>query len=124
MLYVRAHRATIVNGFFVSNPESPFIKELTEQCLAIDAGSLPKTYMALENSFGPSRYKKVFSDLLATSPTSSAAMLDELPGCSVVTLGHNRVYFAHEAAVASVRPPFPLGYKATGDYWKFFDAGR
>jgi tetratricopeptide (TPR) repeat protein len=124
MLYVRAHRATIVNGFFVSNPESPFIKELTEQCLAIDAGSLPKTYMALENSFGPSRYKKVFTDLLVSNPTSSAAMLEEVPGCSVVTLADGPIYFAHEAAVASVRPPFPLGYKATGDYWKYFDTGR
>ena len=124
MLYVRAHRAAIVNGFFVSNPECPFIKELTKQCLAIDAASLPKTYMALERSFGPSRYQKVFTDLLAFIPKSSAAMLDHVPGCSVVNLGDSRVYFAHEAAVASVRPPFPLGYKATGDYWKYFDTGR
>jgi hypothetical protein len=121
MLYLRAHRATIVNGFFVSTPESRFIKELTRQCLGIDISRLPRSYMVLENSFGPSRYNKVFSDLLASSRESSAAMLKQIPGCSVVSLENSQLYFAHEAAVASVRPPFPLGYKATNDYWKYFD---
>ncbi len=120
MLYTRAHRATIVNGFFVSSPDCPFIKRLVEECQAIDLSGQAKTYKVLESSFGPSRYSKVLTDLLAADPTASSAKVEQVPGCSVVSLGHRRVYFAHESAVASVRPPVPLGYKATDDYWKFF----
>lgn len=120
MLYVRSSRAGIVNGFFVSTPESPFTRELVKQCLAIDLAPLPKTYQTLESSFGPSRYTRVLLDLLSSSSESSAASAQEVPGCSFLSLGHSRIYLAHEAAVAGVRPPFPLGYKATDDYWKFF----
>jgi hypothetical protein len=119
MLYVRAHRATIVNGFFVSTPECPFVRELVDQCLAIDLDSLPKDYLILESTFGPSRYRKTFIDILNRDPNASASTVEEVPGCSVVSIGDSRIYFSHEAAVANVRPPFPLGYKATDDYWKF-----
>lgn len=119
MLYFRAHRPTIANGFFVSTPESPFLKKLVEECLAIDLRSMPKNYLTLEASFGPSRYGKVLADLVRSSGTASASMLPDVPGCSVVSLNGSEIYFAHEGAVASVRPPFPLGYKATGDYWKY-----
>ena len=30
----------------------------------------------------------------------------------------SELYFTHEAAVASVKPPFALGYKTTEAYWK------
>jgi hypothetical protein len=120
MLYVRSSRAGIVNGFFVSTPECAFTKELVKQCLAIDLAPLPKTYQVLESSFGPSRYTRVLLDLLNANPGSSASSAPEVPGCSFLSLGKSRIYLAHEAAVAGVRPPFPLGYKATDDYWKFF----
>jgi tetratricopeptide (TPR) repeat protein len=118
MLYLRAHRPVIANGFFVSRPDCPFVRELVDQCLAIDLDSLPKDYVVLEATFGPSRYSKVFTDLLASSASATASMVENVPGCSSVLLDGRRIYFAHEAAVASVRPPFPLGYKATEDYWK------
>lgn len=118
MLYLRAHRPVIANGFFVSRPDCPFVRELVDQCLAIDLDSLPKDYVVLEGTFGPSRYGKVFADLVTSSATAMASMVESVPGCSSVLLDGRRIYFAHEAAVASVRPPFPLGYKATDDYWK------
>ena len=120
MLYFRTHRPVIVNGFFVSVPDCPFFKELVGQCLEIDIDALPKDYLALEGTFGPSRYNKVFLDLLAASANASVVRAADLPGCSTVLLGKHKVHFAHEAAIASVRPPFPLGYKVTGDYWKYF----
>jgi tetratricopeptide (TPR) repeat protein len=122
MLYFRAHRPTIANGFFVSTPQSPFFKKLVQECLAIDLSSMPKNYVTLEATFGPTRYGKVFTDLVRSSGAASASMVEEVPGCSVVPLDGSNVYFAHEAAIASVRPPFPLGYKATEDYWKYMAA--
>lgn len=119
MLYLRAHRATIVNGFFVSQPDCPFVQELVRQCLAIELDGLRRDYLVLESTFGPSRYSKVFMDLLASCDSASATTVDEVPGCSSVSMGIDQIYFAHEAAVAAVRPPFALGYKATDDYWKF-----
>jgi hypothetical protein len=119
MLYLRAHRPTILNGFFVSTPESPFFRRLIDECLAIDLGSMPKNYLTLEATFGPTRYGKVFGDFVQSSRNASASIVSEVPGCSVVSLEGSEVYFAHEAAVASVRPPFPLGYKATDGYWKY-----
>ena len=125
MLYVRTHRPVIVNGFFVSRPDCPFFKELVEQCLAINVDALPKDYLVLEGTFGPSRYSKVFLDLLeSTADAVAREASDNLPGCSTVTLGQHNIHFAHEAAIASVRPPFPLGYKNTGDYWKYFSVPR
>lgn len=118
MLYLRAHRPVIANGFFVSRPDCPFVKELVDQCLAIDLDNLPKDYLVLEGTFGPSRYRKVFTDLLESAQTAAASSVESVPGCSSVLLDGSRICFAHEAAVASVRPPFPLGYKATEDYWK------
>ena len=120
MLYFRTHRPVIVNGFFVSTPDCPFFRELVDQCLEIDIDALPKDYLALEGTFGPSRYNKVFLDILGASSNASASRAGDLPGCSTVTLGEHKIHFAHEAAIASVRPPFPLGYKITGDYWKYF----
>jgi tetratricopeptide (TPR) repeat protein len=119
MLYLRAHRPTIPNGFFVSTPQSPFFKKLIEECLAIDLSTMPKNYVTLEATFGPTRYGKVFADVVQSSSSASASIVSEVPGCSVVSLNGSEIYFAHEAAVASVRPPFPLGYKATEDYWKY-----
>lgn len=120
MLYFRTHRPVIVNGFFVASPDCPFFKELVRQCLEIDIDSLPKDYLALEGTFGPSRYNKVFLDLIDASAGASATRADDLPGCSTVSFEEYKIHFAHEAAIASVRPPFPLGYKITGDYWKYF----
>jgi len=51
-------------------------------------------------------------------------MVDGVRGCSRLRLGETEIYFSHEAAVASVRPPFKLGYKVTGDYWKALRAAR
>ena len=120
MLYFRTHRPVIVNGFFVSTPDCPFFQELVAQCLEIDVEALPKDYLALEGTFGPSRYNKVFLDLLSGNAGASAESAGSLPGCSSVSFGDTKIHFAHEAAIASVRPPFPLGYKVTGDYWKYF----
>jgi hypothetical protein len=119
MLYLRAHRPTVLNGFFVSTPDSPFFKRLIEECLAIELSSMPKNYVTLEGTFGPTRYGKVFAEMVKASRSGAAAMVKEVPGCSVVSLDGTDIHFAHEAAVASVRPPFPLGYKATDDYWKY-----
>jgi tetratricopeptide (TPR) repeat protein len=121
MLYVRSYRAAIVNGFFVSNPDCPFIKRLVEQSLTIDVGALPKDYVELEGAFGPSRYSKVFMELLSEDSGALAEKVEEVPGCSSVSIRGRRTLFAHEAAVASVRPPFPLNYKATEDYWKYYE---
>jgi hypothetical protein len=119
MLYLRSNRLTVPNGFFVSCPECPFVQELVRQCVAIDLDRLGRDYVVIEATFGPSRYTKVLLDLLARSRSASAAAVDAVPGCSVVSTDFGRFFFSHEAAVASVRPPFPLGYKATEDYWKF-----
>ncbi len=120
MLYLRAHRPWIANGFFVSAPGCPFFKKLVEQCLAIDLDGLPKDYLVIESTFGPTRYNKVLRELLSVSGEASASGISEVPGCSRISLDGREILFSHEAAVASVKPPFPLGYKGTGDYWKFF----
>ena len=46
-----------------------------------------------------------------------------LPPCDIGVPSTALVFQAGKGgsnAIASVRPPFPLGYKVTGDYWKYF----
>ena len=119
MLYLRAHRPWIANGFFVAAADCLFFKELIRQCLEIDLDSLPKDYLVIEGTFGPSRYNNVLYDLLKSSAGAVALKADGMPGCSKLSIDGQLLYFSHEAAVANVKPPFPLGYKGTGDYWKY-----
>jgi hypothetical protein len=60
----------------------------------------------------------VLIKLLQKSATVSASAIEGLPGCSRLALDGDEIYFSHEAAVAALKPPFVLGYKATDDYWK------
>jgi tetratricopeptide (TPR) repeat protein len=118
MLYFRSHRPAVVNGFFVAVVDCPFFKQLTQECLVIDVDGLPRDYAVVESTFGPSRYNKVLCDLLRSTRHSPPSRVEDVPGCSLIDLKNSTIHFTHDAAVASVRPPFPLGYKATADYWK------
>jgi hypothetical protein len=120
MLYLRAHRPWIANGFFVAVPGCPFFKELVIQCLALDLDLMAKDYMVIEGTFGPTRYNMVLRDLLTKASETRVWPVDGVPGCSTLSIDGLELDFSHEAAVAAVRPPFPLGYKGTGDYWKYY----
>jgi tetratricopeptide (TPR) repeat protein len=118
LLYFRSYRPWIVNGFFIGQPACPFFRLLVEQALSVDLSTMPKDHHTIENSFGPTRYNKVLSDLLGRDSIAGVGPVVSVRGCSELRLGGNRILFSHEAAAASVRPPFRLGYKTTGDYWK------
>ena len=118
MLYFRSFRPWIVNGFFISRPECPFFHELVRQTLSLDLNGMRKNHDTIERTFGPTRYNQVLLDVLAKHPRSTVSAVEGIAGCSELTLDGERIYFSHEAAVASVKPPFRLGYKTTADYWK------
>lgn len=118
MLYLRVYRPWVANGFFVSRPDSPFIKELVRQCLELDLKVMPKNHDTIERTFGPRRYNKVILDLIDAANTKTAQCVTGAFGCSSLHLDETEILLSHEAAVASVRPPFSLGYKITEDYWK------
>ena len=44
--------------------------------------------------------------------------IEGVPGCSKLVLDDGKILFTHEAAVASMKPPFRLNYKATEASWK------
>jgi hypothetical protein len=108
-----------VNGFFMSTPDSAFIKELVAQTLTYNLDDQPKNHVTIESSFGPTRYNEVLLSLLGRAAARSRAA-EGLPGCSILDLGTEDIYLTHEAAIATVKPPFSLGYKSTDDYWKWF----
>lgn len=118
MLYCRSYRPWVVNGSFVSTPDSAFIRELVSQTLTLRLEDLPKNHETIELSFGPTRYNMVLTDLLKRRPDAKVGKAGA-PGCSSLALENEKLYFTHEAALASVKPPFSLGYKATDDYWKW-----
>lgn len=118
MLYFRSYRPWILNGFFISRPECPFFRELVNQTLSVDLSALPRNHDTIEATFGPTRYNKVLREILSETDKTSVSAVDGVPGCAQVLTGSEQIYFTHEAAVASVKPPFPLNYKATRDYWK------
>jgi tetratricopeptide (TPR) repeat protein len=118
MLLFRSFKPWISNGFFISRPECPFFRELAFECLAIKLDEWQNDRVTIGNTFGPGRYNDVLIKLLQKSATVSASAIEGLPGCSRLALDGDEIYFSHEAAVAALKPPFVLGYKATDDYWK------
>jgi hypothetical protein len=122
MLYFRSYKPWIANGCFVSMPECPFFRELVSQCLRINLDEWPANSETIGKTFGPERYNDVLADLIRDSAHYAVSAIKDLPGCSSLTLGGGEIYFSHEAAVAAVKPPFMLGYKATEAYWKKVEA--
>ncbi len=118
MLYLRAYTPWLGNGFFISSPDCPFFRELTAQCIAIDLDEWAPDRETILKTFGPIRYNDVLLTLLKRSSDSKASQVAGVPGCSKLTLDSGELYFTHEAAVASMKPPFALDYKATEDSWK------
>ena len=121
LLYFRSYQPWLVNGFFISRPDCQFIRTLVDQTLSLDLDSMEKNHITIDTSFGPTRFNVVVKDLIAQNVTSQVDPTDAY-GCSRLTLDGGVLHFVHEAAVAAVRPPFDLGYKGTGDYWKRFMA--
>lgn len=118
MLYLRAQRPWIANGFFVSSLDCPFFAELVSQCLSLDLDKWRRNRMTVGKTFGPSRYNKVLGDLLKRSSNWKSDPIAGVPGCSRLTFDGAEIHFSHEAAVAAVKPPFILGYTATESSWK------
>jgi tetratricopeptide (TPR) repeat protein len=118
MLYFRAQRPWVANGFFVSTPESPFFVELVSQVRQLRLEDWPRNRLTVGKTFGPARYNKVLIDLVHRSRAREVSSVEEAPGCSRLTLDGEDIYFSHEASVAAVKPPFSLNYTATGEYWK------
>ncbi len=117
MLYFRSHRPWINNCFMVSHPDWLFIKELSKQCLGIDLRNYPKDRSAILETFGPTRYNKVVLDLIQRAQDIEVSKTD-VPGCSRISLDKMPIYFTHEFAVASGKPPFKLAYKAPDANWR------
>lgn len=118
MLYFRAQRPWVANGFFVSTPESLFFTELVAQTRQLHLEDWPKNRLTVGRTFGPARYNKVLIDLVRRSRVCEVSSVEDVPGCSRLTLDGHEIYFSHEASVAAVKPPFSLNYTATGEYWK------
>jgi tetratricopeptide (TPR) repeat protein len=118
MLYLRSYTPWLGNGFFISTPGCPFFRELAAQCLAIDLDDWPPDSDTILKTFGPIRYNGVLQDLMGRSRSAEASPVEGLYGCSQLTLDGAELYFTHEAAVASMKPPFALDYKATEASWK------
>ncbi len=118
MLYFRSYRPWVANGFFIARPDCHFFSELVRQCREIDSSSMPKNHATIEGTFGPSRYNNVLYKLLRERKHVRETNAVSPKGCSAIKFSDSMICFTHEAAVASVKPPFPLGYKTTEDYWK------
>lgn len=118
MLYFRVQRPWIANGFFVAAPGCPFFAELVQQTLDLNLDDWPRNRLTVGKTFGPARYNKVLADLVRKSESCEVSSVTDVPGCSRLTIDGAALYFSHEAAVAAVKPPFTLGYTATGEYWK------
>jgi predicted Zn-dependent protease len=117
LLYFRAYRPWIVNGFFVAQPGCPFFAQLVKQSLQIDLTTLPKNHKTIDETFGPSRYNKVLRELISAADCVIAEDIPA-PGCSMLSLDGHSIAFSHDAAVAAVKPPFRLSYVGTNDHWK------
>jgi endogenous inhibitor of DNA gyrase (YacG/DUF329 family) len=118
MLYLRSYRPWLGNGFFISTPNCPFFKELVSQCLAIDLAEWVADRHTILKTFGPMRYNDVLFRVIDSSKMSEASPIEGVPGCSKLILDQGEILFTHEAAVASMKPPFTLDYKATEASWK------
>lgn len=118
MLYFRAYRPWVVNGFFIARPNCPFFSELVKQCRGISYDAMPKTHRTIEVTYGPTRYNKVLHGVLLKHQPLQVSEVPGIEGCSRFEFPESELYFTHEAAVASVKPPFALGYKTTEAYWK------
>jgi tetratricopeptide (TPR) repeat protein len=118
LLFFRAYKPWISNGFFVSTPTCPFFRELVSQCLKINLDEWPNNRETIGKTFGPDRFNEVLVDLIRNSASCAVSAVQGLPGCSTLRLDGDEVCFSHEAAVAALKPPFMLGYKATEAYWK------
>lgn len=123
LLYFRAYRPWIANGFFVAQPGCPFFAELVRQALEVDLAALPKAHQTIDETFGPSRYNKVLLDLITGAACVSSADAPA-PGCSTISLDGRDISFSHDAAVAAVKPPFRLSYVGTNDHWKQVSGGK
>lgn len=121
MLYLRTYTPWLGNGFFISRPDCPFFRELAAQCVEIDLDRWPSDRDTILKTFGPIRYNDVLLTLLNRSSSSEASAVNGVPGCSKLRLDQGELYFTHEAAVASMKPPFALDYKATEASWKKMD---
>jgi hypothetical protein len=118
LLFFRSYKPWISNGFFISTPSCPFFRELVSQCLTINLDEWLNNRVTIGNTFGPAQYNDVLMELMQDSAASAVSRVEGLPGCSKLTLDGDEIYFSHEAAVAALKPPFILGYKATDAYWK------
>ena len=118
MLYLRSYIPWLGNGFFISTPTCPFFRELVSQCLAINLGEWVADRDTILKTFGPIRYNDVLLQLIERSCTSKVSPIEGVPGCSKLMLEDGEILFTHEAAVASMKPPFRLNYKATEASWK------
>ncbi|MEN5170051.1 tetratricopeptide repeat protein [Brevundimonas pondensis] len=116
MLYLRSYRPWILNGLFMAYPRCGFIKELVEQTQHLVVSDMPQTHATIEATFGPTRYNNVLRELLGRPASSSAGSITH--GLSSLTHGDLELSITHEAALASVKPPFSLAYKATDGNWK------
>ncbi len=65
LLYIRDYMPWIMNGLFVSYPDSPFIIELRAQALAVDTNYEKQSAKTIDRSFGPGRYNNVVHKLLS-----------------------------------------------------------
>jgi hypothetical protein len=118
MLYFRAQRPWIANGFFVSAANCPFFTELVTQSLRLNLDDWVVGRATIGKTFGPARYNKVLTDIIKQSDTPTVTLVEEVPGCSRISMKSGEIYFSHEAAIAAVKPPYLLAYTATDEYWK------
>ena len=123
MLYFRAYRPWVANGFFIARPDCCFIRELVRQCREIDYSVLPRNHSTIESTFGPLRYNNVLNKILREQEPVRLTDVASPKGCSMIKFRDGMLCFTNEAAVASVKPPFPLRYKTTEDYWKSHGKG-
>lgn len=118
LLYLRSYRPWVLNGFFVSFPHNPFIRLLHSQTAALDFSAMPKDNITIERTFGPTRFNNVLEELLGGEAHPISRPMHDVAGLSRLSRAGDDIYFASESACLSVRPPFPLGYKATESNWK------
>ena len=118
LLYFRSYRPWLVNGLFISRPDCVFFKEILAQCRAVNLDSMPKSRRTIEHTFGPTRYNMALSRVLRGAGELKHQSSSDISGCAHMKVDGQSIFLTHDAAVAAVKPPFTLGYKATGDYWK------
>lgn len=123
MLYFRTARPYLNNSLFIARKNCRFFAELVRQCAAIDLALWPHTRETISSTFGPDRYNSVFHDVVRNGRVASVSSAPAVEGVSKLLFEDGSILlFANEFATAAQKPPFPLHYKSTSDYWKAMPA--